>query len=259
MKNKVLKLTALIAALLLIGFILVFANSMVGNPVSKYIVRSSAEKYMEEQYSGTDFFIEEVNYSFKVGKYYVRISSPTSIDSHFSLNFDQTGKLFYDSYENDVASKWNTAVRLDEEYRNMVNEVLDSPDFPYKSRIDFGGLKIIFAEEKPDEHAPGPVYGQKIEQLELDKEYDIRALGEKCGQLTLYIEKVMDEKEGPFFSMDFTLEYPRNEDWTRQNEEEINILNFPYSDIYEEGMTERVEKAITDTKNYYDFMDSQKS
>ena len=275
MKNKTLKIIALAVALLLIGFILVFANAMVGNPFSKWMAKSSAEKHLEENYSGRDFVIEEVFYSFKDGNYYARVKSPTSMDSSFSLGFDGWGRFYYDSYESDVASRWNTVRRLSTEYRDMVDEVLKSPDFPYTSHIDFGDLKFIHPEENRENIYPGLDYGCPMENLELDKNYDMKEMGKKHGRLVLYIEsqeltaekaaeimlgvkKIMDEKEVTFFAMDFTLELPRNKESLPQDIKTLNILNFPYTDIYEENMVERVEKAIAETQAYYDFMDQQR-
>ena len=47
MKKKILKILALVLALALIAGICVFANSLVGNPVSKMLVTKTAEKYLE--------------------------------------------------------------------------------------------------------------------------------------------------------------------------------------------------------------------
>ena len=59
----------------------VFANALVGNPVSKHIATNKAEKILEDKYSDKDFEIEKIVYSFKDGYYHVFIKSPSSIDS----------------------------------------------------------------------------------------------------------------------------------------------------------------------------------
>ncbi|MEG1028183.1 MAG: DUF3139 domain-containing protein, partial [Oscillospiraceae bacterium] len=113
MKNKVLKRTiAAIIAFILIGVVLCFANSLVGNPISKMIVNSSAKKYIQQNYQGMDLQLEKAQYNFKDGTYWVNVKSNTSIDTHFSVDFLWNGKVRYDNYENRVLKKGNTLYRL---------------------------------------------------------------------------------------------------------------------------------------------------
>ena len=41
-------------------------------------------------------------------------------------------------------------------------------------------------------------------------------------------------------------------------EGEIDLRDFLYTDIYEEGMVERVIKCVEDTQNYYNEQDKEK-
>ena len=65
MKNNILKSVALVAAIALIVGVLLFANSLVGNPISKALAKSTAEKHIEETYTNTDYELEDLSYSFK--------------------------------------------------------------------------------------------------------------------------------------------------------------------------------------------------
>ena len=121
MKKKVLKILALVLAIILIIGIGLFANSLVGNPVSKFLATKGAQEHLAKNYSDKDFVIEEVTYNFKTGGYYARVTSPTSIDSHFSLSFNWLGKLVLDCYD-DVTTGWNTAMRIEEDYRNFYHD-----------------------------------------------------------------------------------------------------------------------------------------
>ena len=67
MKKKVLKIIALVVAMALIVGVCIFANSLVGNPISKWVANNTAEKHLEEKYGEKDFVIERVNFSFKDG------------------------------------------------------------------------------------------------------------------------------------------------------------------------------------------------
>ncbi len=73
MKKKWMKIAALIVALLIIAGLCVFANALVGNPVSKWLATRTAEKHLEEVYGDTDFVIEKIGFNFKDTDYYAHI------------------------------------------------------------------------------------------------------------------------------------------------------------------------------------------
>lgn len=273
MKNKVLKITAFVVALALIAGIAVFANALVGNPISKLLAQNSAKRHIEENYADTDFYVERVSFSFKDTRYHAFIKSPSSVDSHFTIYMDMLGRVEFDFYEDDVLNGWNTADRIGTDYRKQVDAILDNPSFPYICDIGYGDIEFI-----PEEYADNPdvpSYALHIEDLELDGIYNLAELGSQAGHLVLYvtedtlsferaaeimldIRRIMDDAGVGFYAMDFVLEYPRNEDGTRNSEDQIDVNNFLYEDIYEEGMVERVAAADKATKEYYAEMDKLK-
>ena len=257
MKKKILKVLALVVAIALIIGIGVFANSLVGNPVSKYLATKSANEYIEKTYADKDFIIEEVNYDFKTGGYYARVTSPTSIDSHFSLSFDWMGKLKLDCYD-DVTSGWNTAMRLEDDYRNAVKAVTESKDFSEKYFIAYGEIPCVLSDYPIDEEHPE--YALPKEELVIDKIYDIKEVASEHGKLVLYaydeevtverlsellleVKNKFDNSGVTFKAVDFVLEPPKKEGEPMMSDEQISIKNFYYSDIYEDGLVERVKEA----------------
>lgn len=257
MKKKILKILALVVAIALIIGIGVFANSLVGNPVSKYLATKSANEYIEKTYSDKDFIIEEVTYDFKTGRYYARVTSPTSIDSHFSLSFDWMGKLELDCYD-DVTSGWNTAMRLEDDYRNAVKAVTESKDFSEKYFIAYGEIPCVLSDYPIDEEHPE--YALQKEELVIDKIYDIKEVASEHGKLVLYaydeevtverlsellleVKNKFDNSGVTFKAVDFVLEPPKAEGEPMMSDEQIQIKNFYYSDIYEDGLVERVKEA----------------
>jgi len=265
MKGRGLKIVALLAALVLILGVGWFANEVVGNPISKLLAKNTAEKYLDENYGGTDYYVERVSYSFKDCNYYVYIESPSSVDSSFTLCVSRTGKLKWDSYEERVLNKQNTADRLSMEYRGLVKAVLDSAEFPFFHDIGYGNLMIISKEYIGMD---GVVeYVLPAQELELDGVYDVRELGARVGQLVLYVQDetvtveraaevllevkhTLDEAEVPFFAAHFVLQYPKGEDG-RWPEGRVEALDFLSTDIYEEGMVERMRAADEAAKAYY--------
>ena len=276
MKEKGLKILALAAALAIIAGLCIFANALVGNPVSKWLAKRAAEKHLEEVYGDTDFEIERVGFNFKNIDYYIHIKSPSSEDSSFSLQIDMFGNLLLDTYESRVLSGENTQDRLYMEYRGLVDEVLEAPDYPFTSYIAYGDLKVGFSA--PDIEAGVPYWPESyviLDNVELDKKYDIRELAEQAGYLVVYVEdevvtieraaevllelkEVFDQRNVPFYAIDFVLEYPRKEEGGTIKEGRVNVEGFLYSDIYEEGLVERVRIADEELSAYYEEQDAKR-
>lgn len=269
MKKKWMKIAALLVALLIIAGLCVFANALVGNPVSKWLAARTAEKHLEEVYGDTDFEIETVGFNFKDTDYYAHIKSPSSEDSSFSLQIDMWGQLLSDTYESRVLTGNNTQNRLYMEYRALADEVLEAPDYPFTSFIAYGDLQVGFRPadvELPADYFPEHYY--IIEELVLDKKYDIRELAKKAGCMVVYVEddvvtieraaevllelkEVFDRKNVPFYSIDFVLEYPRKPEDGTTKDGRVNVEGFLYSDIYEEGLAERIRIADEKLNAYY--------
>ena len=249
-----------------------FANGLVGNPISKAIAKNTAEKHLEENYADKDFEIERVSFSFKDGYYHAFVCSPSSIDSDFTILIDMWGKMRHDTYEDRVLSGGNTAGRIGSDYRETVDKVLDSQAFPYNAHIGYGDFKF-YPREHLEEHSV-PEYALITEDLTLDAFYDVNELGAKHGLLTIYIEDntvtverlskilldiktIFDNSGVKFYMIDCVLEYPKLEDGKRR-EERVEVMNFLYSDIYEEGMVERVKASDEAAKAYYAEQDAEK-
>jgi len=268
--KKYLKIAALVLALLLIAGVGWFANALVGNPVSKALVRYRAEQRLGAVYSDLDVYIERVNYSFKDGNYHVHVKSETSMDTYFSVSYDMLGRVGYDAYEDRVLRKVNTADRLTTAYRQMCDEVLQSPVFPYECHIDYGDIEFTETEFLDKPHTLD--YALLMEDLEIDKLYDIRELGAKAGHLVIYIDdnevsfrragevllsirSFFDDSGVPFYAIDLVLTYPKPEDGGSRKEGRVDLHSFLYEDIYEEGITQRVQLCAEKTEAYYASMD----
>ena len=272
MKKKILKTVAVIISIALVIGICVIVNAFVGNPISKHIATNTAEKHLEEKYSDRDFEIEKVIYNLKDGNYHAFIKSPSSIDSHFTILIDMWGDLKIDNYEDSVLTGWNTANRLGNEYREKVDEILDSQSVPYAVDIGFGDIEFIPTEYAKDPSVPD--YAIIIEDLKIDGEYDINELGSKAGKLTIYIDdetvsyerlaelilevkKIFDDAKVKFYALDFVLEYPKDENGTIK-EGRVEVRDFLYADIYEEEMIERVKASDEAANAYYAEQDAEK-
>ena len=258
-----------IGIVFLLGF-LIFScfvlNAFFGNPVSKILAKNAAEKHLSEKYSDSDFYIGEVGYSFKDGHYYVYIYSESSADSSFSLEFSQSGKLFMDYYDSCVTERGNTARRVRDEYRSNVEKILNKEDFPYKVDIGFGDVE--FYSRKETEEYSIPDHALISDDLILDGVYDVNELGAKAGVLTVYIEddevtveslseilldikRIFDDGGVKFYIIDCVLE-------SSKNDERVEVMDFLYTDIYEEDLIERVRASDKAAKEYYEIQNLEK-
>lgn len=249
-KKKLLKITALITAVILICGLCVFANMLVGNPVSKLLALRSAKKYLETHYLDTPYFVDEVNYSFKDGRYYARISSPDSMDNYFNIGYNSFGRQQYCDYVTLVTNRQNTVYRLINEYRDSIVPIL-------KIAVKDGDVNGILNFDYDSEHNTGCL---RASELELDGVYDVMELGKVAGNIYVYVDsddatpqaaakylmdikKTVDESGGKFYKINFSI---RSDDSTSQR---LYLFDFPYCEIYEDGLAERVKKAIDESNS----------
>ena len=260
MKKKILKVIALVIALALLGGLGWFANGLVGNPVSRWLANRALNAYMEAHYAHMDLYPERFGFDFKSGGYFAYVRSETSQDTAFYIDMDMLGHVTYDSYDTWVTSKLNTERRVQEQYRELVDSILESPDFPYESNIMGGELEFEQDWEVGDyrDHS----HAIPREELVMDKEYSLNEvldLGKRAGILTVYvmedtvtleraaqimldIRKIFDEAGIPFFRLDFVLQYPRPEEGEPWPEGDVRA-DILYEDLYEEGLEDRIQES----------------
>ena len=262
--------------------LLYFALAFFGNPISWTIARINCSRYLEENFGDSHFQINKVGYNFKTGGYYAFIDSPTSPDSYFTIYFDGIGRYQYDSYEN-VVNKQTTLSRIESQYRELIDIKFNETNTPFDISIVFGELKVAgvyeiytFTDKNGEtvEYSLDKNYGFDREELVLDKEYDIHRIGKESGRICLYIhdptvsvdraaelllelKDYMDDKDIPFHAFDFHLCEPRNEEGQLTGDQ-ITLFSFLYSDIYEEGLVDRVQQHWDIAKKHFAIQDEVK-
>jgi len=257
MKKKILKIAALVMAVALIIGVCIFANSLVGNPVSAALAKNTAKKHIEENYADRGYELESVSYSFKDGYYHAHASVPDGVDSEFTILINGLGQLKVDLYDNNVTNGWNTARRLDGEYRDTVKLIFDSGVIPHGVHIGYGDLEFITAEHKDSSGVKD--YAILTSELTLGAYYNVGQLGARAGKLTVYvadndvstermaqilldIRECFDGAGVGFYAIDCVLEYPQDDNGFIADGR-VEVREFLYADIREEGLAERVEAA----------------
>ena len=156
--NKKLKIILISISAVSFCVMLYFVCAFFGNPVSYLLSKNAADNYIADNFSAYNLEIEKVGYDFKVSGYYANVVSPDSIDTHFTIYFDLLGRPDFDTFEN-VKNGWNTAMRLEDEYRQVVNSVEDEIKKDFTTDIFYGEIKT---SEISDDYSGKEPYGIKI-------------------------------------------------------------------------------------------------
>lgn len=259
-----------ISAMVFLGMFFII-QAFIGNPVSKLLATFSARQYLGTQYADTDYILGKIDYSFKTKEYYARVSSPSSQDTHFSLVFSGYGKLLHDDYTTVVTSGRNTFDRINNTYFALCKDAFE--DIPYLTDIAYGNL-----EEKRDLQLASMEkdFGLDPKTLILDTDYDIKKLGAIYGMLTVYAESEevsvqrasellldmaskLEQKEVPFYAVNFVLQKPKNADGTpNQDTTGFYLTAFLHSDIYKSDLQTRMQNSHDETMAYYAEQDKVK-
>lgn len=161
MRNKInLEIIGYTIVFLAIGVaILLFYNSLNGNPISAKIADDKIKRYVDNKYSYLDLELEKSTYDYKSGSYGAEAQSKTSIDTHFYVEYFE-GKV-YDHYETQVLGMHNTLYRLAEEYTKLAKSLIKSElgyenntevmykDYEYENKNDSLKLDMKFDQTLP--------------------------------------------------------------------------------------------------------------
>ncbi len=248
--KKALKIISAIVGVILLVFIIVIANALVGNPVSKYLANKTAEEYIASTYPNNDFIVEDAFYSFKDSRYHIAVSSPSSVDTVFSLDINQTGKLISDTYESSVLEGFNTYRRLALDYRELYDNATQNESFSFTlDEINYASIMHYSEIDYPN--------GLKIEDLEIDKVYDMKELGAQYGEVILYIrsndlsaeqaseailefKEILDENGFKFAYLDFVIRLPQGSE--DEFERSFNARGLTYEELSADTLIQRVQE-----------------
>ena len=142
-------------------------------------VQELATAYIAEQYPGNDFEITALYHVFKDNSFEVKVRSRSSADTHFIVKFnDTTLEVDWDSYEDAVTNRGNTAKRIKADYEDRVKgvlKVLTGVQSVYTDYVICSGTPGYSLYDSPE--------GLDNRTLELDREYDTAAMGWDYGYL----------------------------------------------------------------------------
>lgn len=260
------RVAALVLALALTAGLCAVGNALVGNPVSRMLAEKAAENYLAGKFPEGGYELKNVWFDAKRGHYGIVVQKSGSQDVCFTVDTDMWGRYHHDTYE-DVLTGWNTANRLSEEYRMRSEPVLEQMNLIYDRVYAFADLE--FEERQWKEDPDAVQFFLNGEPLVPDEVYDLEELGtlagavwvrvenaevseEKAAQILLEVRRRMDEAGTPFRTIDLTLGYPKPENELEERKEgSVRIEGFPYEEIYEEGLIQRVCEVNLEDEVYH--------
>ncbi len=261
MKKCIKVLAFLIAAALILG-VLYLVSLFAGTPwgwINALIVgHQTMEEFKEDNYR-----IAGMGYDFKFGDYYITMRSPDHIDGDFQVIIDRN--ITTNTYEDRVLGLKNTANRINDEYRKKAMAMM--AEFETQYDVDFnvvGGcyIKLHDADfgykfDGLDKISPDAI---SINDLELDKEYDVQELAktngylwlslrneaatfDRAAEILLSFKNMADEKGISFYAVELSITPAVDPLTNTLTGERIYAPSFLYSDIYEEGLADRIQAA----------------
>ncbi|MBU5670026.1 DUF3139 domain-containing protein [Peptoniphilus sp. MSJ-1] len=134
-----------------IVIILFVINLFFGNPISKFIVNNSEDKYIKENYGNLNLERDKIFYNFKDGYYNIRLQDENSVDTTFLLSYDSSGRLKSDNFDDRL---FNTFLRFENEIRNYGKFLEKENNFNYEISLsildDGNNLDLLKLDEKVD-------------------------------------------------------------------------------------------------------------
>ncbi|MBR2889782.1 MAG: hypothetical protein IKC09_05865 [Oscillospiraceae bacterium] len=252
-------IVSVIAIVLVLHIVLLPAFLFFGYPLSYALVAISTTSHVAITQPELDVQIDRIVYDFKHGGYSVYFVSPTSQDTYFRMVCDGFGLIHLD-YSDSAQSKGHTVARVEQDYRNRLDEALAEAEFDFEVRQCFAEITHQYGNEWGSINKDFGITDAEVQALELDREYDFREFAAKYGRINIQIRdeqvtveraaeillelKAYLEKQNiPWYGMDFSLTYDHSE--------YVILYDFLYEDVYEEGLVDRVQESYDATQKHF--------
>ena len=263
-KTKRKTVAAAAAGLFFVLFVAFALNFFFGNPISRQLAINNAQTILNMQYSNEDYIAVDANYWIEDMVYFVRVESPTDADCAFRMNFGMFGNYRYDDHDEVIRQNKNIVERLNSEYTQRVYHVAALQALP--------GFEQAVGELLTDDaelsffngHVPPPdgFVPLRISDLQFDQPVNYAVLGARSGRISvtlaaedlsaahlaetlLQIKELYDAADVHFIVVTLIF-VPPVQNGAGDGSSTAAVYNFPYADIYEDGLTERVAAVMTE-------------
>lgn len=250
-KKRIGTILTVILLLFVFGTIFLFFNSFFGNPVSASIAKYKISRYVKKEYPDKDLDISKAQYNFKNHDYFCIVQSKDIKDMRFQISL--SGKNIRDSYEFDVAGKYQTFVRLTNEFDKKVEALIESA-FPYPTDIliaDFDKSDGIFSNLSLDmpldiTNPPYPAY-LTVYMFSEEISYDFL-----CARL-LELHNLMQTNRIPFELYTLVIREPMPDgEKPNPDGESLHLFDFPVEKLESEDLIAAIKEHMKAYENEHD-------
>lgn len=249
MRWNIKKILAGIAGIGLIVLLMSFVNSFVGNPVSNTLAKKAAQRYIDKNYKDLNLNIQDSNYNFKFGSYFVFVKSAISEDTAFDIYVDSYGNVISDEYEYEIKNNFTTFRRLDKELGVIAKEIIGG-NLDY----DFENMAIPFVKEadsvnleldmKLDIHNPPLPLMIDVTLFNSDVSYS------KIAEVAKALESVLQEQNIPVREYSIRIlplaDKPQNENEAVSWANALSVSSFPAERMDEKNLPQAMEQFETE-------------
>lgn len=258
-KKRTVTISILLSAVFL--FICLISNFIVGNPLSYLLVKHNAAKFITDSpyFRNSGYEINSVFYDYLVGNYIVSAMKNNSSDSKISIYYGFFGDYRWDDSADVINECKNVKQRMDKEYTQIVREAYEKN--PISEHAEYIYADIATEGKINAEKSAKHIRILPSSELQLNMVFDYSEIGAESGmidiafgipdlstvnpaQILLQLKEIFDKSGVSFVSISIALiERDENKnDGTGCNG--IYIKDFPYSEIYEESLEERITDFI---------------
>lgn len=249
-KKTVLIIIVSLIACFMIGFLIFFANSFFGNPISKALATHSIKEYVKEEYPHHNLEVNSAVYNFKMGDYIATAKSKDSVDTYFMVHCSWDGTVLDDEYKEMVLSGWNTFHRFEQEYQKSVEDLVAS-NLPYDFDMIIPGLnKSDQPSVKVPLDAEFDIYNVPYKKYLTVYMYTDELSWDKLAQTTLEVDRLMQENQLSVNEYTIVLEPLSAKE--EKKREMMGIYDFPQELLSSENLADVMEKRQAQWENEHE-------
>lgn len=250
MKKKIAIILGGVFVCLLIGFLLFFVNSFMGNPISKALATHSIKEYIKDEYPHLNLEVNSAVYNFKMGDYNATAKSKDSVDTYFMVHCSWDGTVLDDEYEEMVLSGWNTFRRFEQEYQKTVENLVES-NLPYDFNMIIAGLnKSDQPSVKVPLDAEFDIYNVPYKKYLTVYMYTDELSWDKIAQTMLEVDDLMQENQLSVNEYTIVLESLSAKE--EKKGEMMGVYDFPQELLSSENLADVMEKRQAQWESEHD-------
>lgn len=231
----------------LFAFILSIIFAFTGNPISAAIANHKINDYIKKEYAfitDLDYKEKKSTYNFKFNYYGKYVQSKSSEDTGFYVYYNE-GEI-EDNYDNCVEGMLNTYSRLEEQFDDAVEKIIDE-NFPHKTDMVLANFYKGDLENGLKDKLTLDMT-LDINNIPLDTELSVYLFSDEISYEALHdrlveVHQLMKENNLDFEIYSIVIEEPISEDEEKPKHkgQNIHLLDFPTESMNAENLIEVIK------------------